>query len=174
LSTSYVSFMQPEISLHSQELALGTYPYPEESRPGMKTVDCTSTSHRRSWKCTPTEISHKHIVTYRITARQCHRSSVSCGRLRTVAMQRTINTFSLRRWRNTIERMCFMRSAPHILTRDMFSMESDPSLYNENLLVAWRLEDWNWEFRTGWREWEYNSVQWSTTEWEFSSVVGRR
>jgi hypothetical protein len=43
LSTSYDSFMQPEIFLHSQEPSLGTYHQPEKSRPGTETADYTST-----------------------------------------------------------------------------------------------------------------------------------
>jgi hypothetical protein len=68
----------------------------------------------------------------------------------------------------------------------VFSMGSDPSLYNEGLFVARGIENWNLEFRRckrivvderESREWKYNGVQRSTTEsitMRIESVVGRR
>jgi hypothetical protein len=68
----------------------------------------------------------------------------------------------------------------------MFSMESDPRLYNERLFVAEGIENWNWEFGScrrivvearESRELEYKGVERSTTgrtRMGIESVVGRK
>jgi hypothetical protein len=59
---------------------------------------------------------------------------------------------------NNREAVFFMRSALRILTRDICFLWSLTRVSNESMLVARRLEDWNWEFRTELREWEYDDV----------------
>jgi hypothetical protein len=68
------------------------------------------------------------------------------------------------------------RSSKHVflITCDMFSMVSDPRLYNDSLFVARRLENWNWKFRSCLRRTKRmgcSGVQRSTTQRESQKLV---